>query len=103
MLTAFAGPRTRTPISVTSPTDPGSTHTYTNWARVTREVVDARVWEGIHFRFSDKTGADVGREVANWDLRRLRKLGVGTDPASVSQSTYTEDGPVPSASCRWRR
>ena len=70
VLTAFVGPNAPAPISVTSPNDPGSTHVYRNWAQVTREVIDARVWEGIHFRFSDNTGASVGRNVAHWDLPR---------------------------------
>jgi len=76
VLTAFVGPNAPAPISVTSPTDPGSTHVYTSWARITQEVINARVWEGIHFRFSDDTGARLGRQVADWDLRRLHKLGL---------------------------
>jgi hypothetical protein len=76
VLTAFVGPDAPAPISVTSPADPGSTHVYTNWARITQEVVNARVWEGVHFRFSDDTGARLGSQVAVWDLRRLHKLGL---------------------------
>lgn len=30
------------------------------------EVVDARVFEGIHFRTADEQGAQIGREVARW-------------------------------------
>lgn len=74
VLRAFLGPDAPAAISVTSPTDPGSTHVYTNWADVTREVIDARVWEGIHFRFSDDAGARVGRQVADFDLRNLWRL-----------------------------
>lgn len=76
VLTAFLGPEAPAPISVTSPTDPGSTHTYQTWHQITREVIDARVWEGIHFRFSDITGARVGSEVAHYDLRHLRSIGL---------------------------
>lgn len=76
MLGAFVGPDAPAPISVTSPTDPGSTHLYTNWAQITREVINAHVWEGIHFRFSDDAGANVGAQVADWDLARLKKLGL---------------------------
>jgi hypothetical protein len=39
-------------------------------------VVDARVWEGIHFRFSDVTGTHLGTNVARYDLRRLGSLGL---------------------------
>jgi hypothetical protein len=76
VLTAYLGRRTPAPISVTSPTDPGSVHTYTTWAQISREVIDARVWEGIHFRFSDVVGASVGGEVARWDLRHLHAIGL---------------------------
>lgn len=76
VLTAFLGPNTPAPIDVTSPTDPGSVHTYTDWATATREVLDARVWEGIHFRFSDNTGARVGAEVALYDLLHIHSLGL---------------------------
>jgi PAP2 superfamily len=76
VLTAFVGPFAPAPISVTSPTDPGSTHVYTNWAQVTQEVINARVWEGVHFRFSDNTGAKEGAEVAGYELPRLGSLGL---------------------------
>jgi hypothetical protein len=76
ILTTFVGPDAPAPIAVTSPTDPGTTRTYESWSALTREVIDARVWEGIHFRFSDVTGADVGREVARYDLRHLRSIGL---------------------------
>ena len=76
VLTAFYGRTAPAPISVTSPNDPGVTHEYGNWAHITREVIDARVWEGIHFRFSDVVGARVGDEVAAYDLGRLRRLGL---------------------------
>ena len=76
VLTAFLGPKAPDPINVTSPTDPGSTHTYDRWSQITQEVIDARVWEGIHFRFSDIAGARVGRSVARYDLRRLESIGL---------------------------
>jgi hypothetical protein len=31
-------------------------------------VVNARVWAGLHFRFSDMAGVDLGRSVARYDL-----------------------------------
>jgi hypothetical protein len=76
VLTAFLGPFAPAPISVTSPTDPGATHVYHSWSQITREVINARVWEGIHFRFSDVVGAQVGGEVARYDLRRLQTIGL---------------------------
>ena len=76
VLDAFFGPDAPQPIPVTSPTDPGSTHSYQDWAALTEEVIDARVWEGIHFRFSDVAGARLGLRVADYDLARLHSLGL---------------------------
>ncbi|MET8329895.1 vanadium-dependent haloperoxidase [Streptomyces sp. NPDC005181] len=45
----------------------------TAWTTLTRENVDARVLAGVHFRFSDEIGADLGRDVAHYNLRRLAR------------------------------
>lgn len=76
MLTAFPGPIAPAPIAVTSPSDPGSTHTDTSWAQITDEVVIARVWEGVHFRFSDDAAVKVGGEVGFYDLFHLHSIGL---------------------------
>ena len=31
-----------------------------------KEIIDARVWSGIHFRNADEQGATLGRQVARW-------------------------------------
>ncbi len=36
------------------------------------EIIDTRVWSGIHFRTADEQGAALGKEVARW-LRRYFK------------------------------
>jgi hypothetical protein len=33
------------------------------------EIVDARIWAGIHYRFSTVAGVALGRKVAKYDLR----------------------------------
>jgi hypothetical protein len=33
------------------------------------EIVDARNWAGVHYRFSGETGVELGRDVARYDLR----------------------------------
>lgn len=35
-----------------------------------REIVDARVWNGFHFRDSVVAGVGIGRKTAHWTLRR---------------------------------
>lgn len=42
----------------------GSTRQYARFSEVVEEVQDARVWAGIHFRFSTEDGGDIGRQVA---------------------------------------
>jgi hypothetical protein len=37
---------------------------------LTREIINARVWAGIHYRTSDVDGANLGRKVAHWTLKR---------------------------------
>lgn len=76
VLDALVGPATPAPIALTSPNDPGVTRTYTNWATITREVINARVWEGVHFRTSDVIGVNVGSKVARWELGQLGRLGI---------------------------
>lgn len=76
VLTWLTGPRTPAPIDATSTTAPGSVHTYTRWSQITQETIDGRVWEGVHYRFSDEIAAKVGRQVAAWDLPRLYRLGL---------------------------
>lgn len=76
VLTALTGPRAPQPVAATSSTAPGSVHTYTRWSQILDETIDGRVWEGVHYRFSDEVAAKVGQKVAAWDLTRLGELGL---------------------------
>jgi len=50
----------------TSPTNPGFVRAWTTFSEGVREVIDARVYSGIHFRSSDERGAKLGRLVARF-------------------------------------
>jgi hypothetical protein len=76
VLRALASPKPQEPVSAASSTDGGAVHTWSSWAAITNETIDARVWEGVHFRFSDDVGAQAGREVAAFELKRLDELGI---------------------------
>jgi hypothetical protein len=39
---------------------------FDRFSRVTKEVIDARVWGGIHFRTADVQGTVIGKKVAHW-------------------------------------
>lgn len=81
VLAALAPSQARSTFSASSATDGGVTHTWTGWRAITDETIDARVWEGVHFRFSDQTGAQVGRMVADYDLEHLSSIGLSAAKA----------------------
>jgi hypothetical protein len=61
-----------TPASVPICTNP---RIYSRISDAAREVVDARVWLGIHFRFADEEARRQGQRVAFWTFSRyLRPL-----------------------------
>ncbi len=37
------------------------------------EIINARVWGGIHFRTADEQGAKLGKTVAKWERRHYFK------------------------------
>ena len=39
-------------------------------ADLRRQIVDARFWSGLHYRFSSEAGVTLGRQVADYDLKR---------------------------------
>jgi hypothetical protein len=53
-------------FTATSPTNPGFERHWTRFSDGVREVIDARVYSGIHFRSSDERGARVGRQVGRF-------------------------------------
>ena len=73
-------------FSVTT-TNPGptivDTRTYNRFSDAAQDVVDARIYEGIHFRFADEVGRKQGRQVADWVfknfLRPVHKHGDNGD------------------------
>jgi hypothetical protein len=52
------------------------TRTFTHFTDAAGEVVDARIYEGIHFRFADQDARQQGKHVANWAFENfLRPVG----------------------------
>ena len=74
VLTALVGPSARQPFTLTSPTAPSLSLTYRAWRELTQDIINARVWTGVHFRFSDERGARLGRTVADYGLERVGRL-----------------------------
>jgi len=53
-----------TPYTLTSPAMPGVTRTLPSFSAGVAQVIDARVFGGIHFRFAGDVAATMGRQVA---------------------------------------
>jgi hypothetical protein len=54
-------------LTITSP-GTGITRHYDDAAVIQKDVIDARVWSGIHFRTADQVGVANGIKVGNWAL-----------------------------------
>ena len=63
LLSVFGG-GTLPEFSLSTPTAPGVTHKWTRIEDYIQEPSDARVWSGIHYRFSTVVGTDMGRRIA---------------------------------------
>ena len=59
----------RIAFEVSSPRFPGQPRHFDRFSQLLQEIIDARVWGGIHFRTADTQGADLGRRVARWHDR----------------------------------
>jgi hypothetical protein len=60
-------------IVALSPTNPGFPRQWTRFSQGIDEVIDARVYSGIHYRTSDEVGARLGRQVARFVLTHTLK------------------------------
>ena len=49
------------------------TRTYERFSDAAQEVVDARIYEGIHFRFADEAARKQGKQVADWGWRNFMR------------------------------
>jgi hypothetical protein len=58
----------RVPLTLTS-NESGTTRHFARLSDIQREVMNARVWAGIHFRTADVQGAQLGATVARYERR----------------------------------
>jgi hypothetical protein len=54
------------PFYATSSRFPGEQRAFTRFSDLGKEVLEARIWSGIHFRTPDAASADIGREIARY-------------------------------------
>ena len=60
-------------LAITSPTAGGVTHHYGHFSEIAEEVLNARVWAGVHWRGSSVAGRELGRAVGAHLLSRAPK------------------------------
>ncbi|HUQ29598.1 MAG TPA: vanadium-dependent haloperoxidase [Usitatibacter sp.] len=53
-------------VKLTSVTAPGVTRTFRKLSDYVDEVIEARIYDGVHYRFSGEAGRDVGRQVGQY-------------------------------------
>jgi hypothetical protein len=54
-------------FEISSSRFPGQPRHFERFSQALKEIIDARVWGGIHFRTADTHGAVIGRKVAQWE------------------------------------
>jgi hypothetical protein len=75
VMQAFFGTGTLPEFTLTTPTAPGVTHRWTRLQDYIDEPSNARIWSGIHYRFSTVVGTDMGRKIGEYTVQNyLRPL-----------------------------
>src|SRR5579859_1043221 len=70
LVTFLGTPNINPDISATVPNLLHPTRHYQTAGQLIDEIGNARVWGGMHYRFSVNTGVRLGQHVAIWDLQR---------------------------------
>ena len=69
------------------------TRTYNRFSDAARDVVDVRIYQGIHFRFADVAGRSQGRHVASWAFKHfLLPVGDQGDDDDDDGDNEDDDG-----------
>ena len=61
--------RDRIAFDVSSPRFPGRLRHFDRFSDLLEEIIEARIWGGIHFRTADVQGAEIGENVVRWERR----------------------------------
>ena len=61
------------PVKLTSTTAPGVTRTFTQLSDYVTEVINARIYDGVHYRTSGEVGAAMGRKIGEYTVQNYFK------------------------------
>jgi hypothetical protein len=53
-------------VALTVVRNDGASRSFTTFSGAINEIIEARIWSGIHFRTADVDGAKIGKQVAQW-------------------------------------
>jgi hypothetical protein len=71
---SFFGPRPGAEIKLTSAAVPGVVHHFTTFRAIEDEVINARVWGGIHWRTSCVVGRTIGNHIGAWTTKHFGEV-----------------------------
>jgi hypothetical protein len=60
-------------VSLVSTTAPGVTRKFTRLSAYVQEVIDARIYDGVHYRTSGIVGAEAGRQIGEYTVANYLK------------------------------
>jgi hypothetical protein len=79
-------------ITMANPGVPGVSLHYTRFSQITDDISDARVFGGIHFRFDQDAGADLGRDIGTYVYKHnLRRARHGDDDRDDDDGPHDRD------------
>jgi PAP2 superfamily len=61
------------PVKLTSTSAPGVTRTFTRLSDYVAEVINARIYDGVHYRSSGEVGAAMGRKIGEYTVQNYFK------------------------------
>ena len=72
VLSAFFGDAIPT-VKKTTPTAPGVTRSFSKLSDIVTEVINARIYDGVHYRASGEVGAEMGRKIGEYVMQNFLK------------------------------
>jgi hypothetical protein len=79
-------------VTMANPAVPGVTFHYSRFNQITDDINDARVYGGIHFRFDQDAGADLGRDVATYVYKHNLRRAKHSDDDDEGDNDDKHDG-----------
>ena len=75
-------------LTTTSPTAPGSVHSWNQVDDLAREVANARIYDGVHYRNSTEVGMAMGQKIGEFGAAKY----LMTKASAATQGTTSGGG-----------